>query len=492
MKFRVKDMDISTGGILVALLNEKTAKLLDLRRGDRIKIKHNRKEIVAILDVAENNHIVNNSQVGLFEESLKKLNVKKNFEVKLSFAGKPESVKYIRKKLTGKKLSYKEFYHIMDDITHDRLTDIEKTYFVAGCYTNGLTNKEVVDLTKAVVDTGDKIKFKGLTLDKHCIGGVPNNRTTMIVIPIITALGYTMPKTSSRAITSPAGTADTMECLAKVELSQKEIINVVKKCGGCMAHGGSMNLAPADDKIIKIEHPLSIDAEGQLLASVMAKKYSVSANYVLIDIPMGKSTKAKTKSQASKLEKKFVSLGKSLGMKVKVIVTDGSQPIGNGIGPLLEVEDVMKVLSNDCSAPRDLRKKALSMSGVLLEMIGKAKKGKGYQMAKEVLEDGRALQQMEKIIATQGPVKKPKLGKFKRDFISSKPGKVKEIDNVIISKLSHYAGAPVDKGAGMYLYKKVGDKIKKGDKLFTIYAVSKTKLKLAIDELKKNGPYLIK
>ncbi len=492
MKFKVKDMDISTGGTLVALLNEKAAKMLDLIRGDRIKIKYGKKEITAILDIAENNHVVNNFQIGMFEETLKKLNIKKNSYVEIKFAGKPESVKYIREKLTGKKLSYQKFYHIMDDITHDRLTDIEKTYFVAGCYTNKLTNKEVVDLTKAVVDTGDKIKFKGLTLDKHCIGGVPNNRTTMIVIPIISALGYTMPKTSSRAITSPAGTADTMECLAKVELSQKEIIQVVNKVGGCMAHGGSMNLAPADDKIIKIEHPLSIDAEGQLLASVMAKKYSVSSNYVLIDIPMGKTTKAKTKSQADKLKKKFVSLGKALGMKVKVIVTDGSQPIGNGIGPLLEAEDVMKVLANDCSAPSDLRKKALYMSGVLLEMVGEAKKSKGYQMAKEVLENGKALQQMERIIKAQGEIKKPNLGKFKQDVVSSKTGKVKEIDNVIISKLSHYAGAPVDKGAGMYLYKKVGDKVKKGEKLFTIYAAGKTKLGLALEELKRNNPYLVK
>ncbi|MBT3451687.1 thymidine phosphorylase, partial [archaeon] len=330
------------------------------------------------------------------------------------------------------------------------------------------------------------------TLDKHCIGGVPNNRTTMIVIPIITALGYTMPKTSSRAITSPAGTADTMECLSKVELTQKEIIKVVNKVGGCMAHGGSMNLAPADDKIIKIEHPLSIDAEGQLLASVMAKKYSVSSNYVLIDIPMGKTTKAKTRSQAEQLKKKFVSLGKSLGMKVKVIVTDGSQPIGNGIGPLLESEDVMKVLSNDCGAPSDLRKKSLFISGTLLEMIGEAKKGKGYQMAKEVLDDGRALKQMNKMINAQGKIEKPKLGKFKHHLCSKRSGKVKKINNALISKLSHYAGAPVDKGSGMYLYKKVGDTVKAGEKLFTLYAVSKAKLKFAIEEMKKNNPYLVK
>ena len=128
------------------------------------------------------------------------------------------------------------------------------------------------------------------------------------------------------------GTADTMECLAKVELSESKIRQIVRETGACIVHGGSMNLAPADDKIIDVEHPLSIDAEGQLLASVMAKKYSVGANHVLIDIPMGRSTKARTRGEAKHLKKMFELIGKKLGINVRVIITDGSHPIGNGIG----------------------------------------------------------------------------------------------------------------------------------------------------------------
>jgi len=491
MKFRVKDMDIATGGSLVVILNEKDAHKLDLHSADRVLVKYRNKSITCILDISESKKAVPEGKMGLFEEVLDKLNVKHNAYVKLSFTGKPESVKHIRDKLQGKRLGYKEFFHISDDIVNDRLTAIEKTYFVAASYIHGLNKEEVVSLTKAMVDTGKRIKFPGLTLDKHCIGGVPGNRTTMVVIPIIAAAGFTIPKTSSRAITSPAGTADTMECLATVEMTEKKIKEVVKKTGACIVHGGSMNLAPADDKIIEVEHPLSIDAEGQLLASVMAKKHSVTANHVLIDIPMGKSTKASTRKGARHLKKMFELIGKKLGMNVKVILTDGSQPIGNGIGPLLEAEDVMAVLKNNPLAPLDLRKKALQMAGILLEMTGKYKKGRGLKAAKEILESGKAFQKMQQIIKAQGKKKKPSLGEYHHVVRSGKKGKVREIDNKVISRIARVAGAPKDKGSGMCISKKINAKVKKGEVLYTVYAENKFKLDLAVKFLRNNNGYVI-
>jgi putative thymidine phosphorylase len=492
MKFRVKDMDITTGDVFVAILNQHDANNLDLKANDRIIVKYKNKEITCMLDISENGHVVPNGKIGLFEEVLDKLNVKNNALVEIKFTGKPESVKHIRDKLYGKRLSYKELYHIIDDITNDRLTSIEKTYFVSAGFINGWNIEETVDMTRAMVETGAKIKFKGITMDKHCVGGVPGNRTTMIVIPIIAAAGFTIPKTSSRAITSPAGTADTMECLAKVEMTEKKIKNVVRKTNACIVHGGSMNLAPADDKIIEVEYPLSIDAEGQLLASVMAKKYSVSANHVLIDIPMGKSTKSNTWPKAKHLKKMFELLGKRLGMNVKVIITDGSHPIGNGIGPLLEAEDVMAVLRNDPLAPQDLRKKALSMSATLLGMSNGYTKRKATKLVKEILENGQALKKMNDIIKAQGKQKKPQLGSHRHTVKCGKIGRVREIDNKIIAKIARMAGAPQDKGSGLYLAKKVHDSVKKGDMLYTVYAESKFKLNLAVEFLKKNKGYVIK
>jgi putative thymidine phosphorylase len=492
MRFKVKDMDIATGGIMIVILNQKDAQKLDLHSGDRILVKDHPKEITCILDISESNRAVPEGKIGLFEEVLDKLNVKRGDSVSVHFTGKPESIKHIRSKLYGKRLSYQELYHIVDDITHDRLTDIEKTYFVSACFSNGLNDEEIVDLTRAMVETGKRLKFRGITLDKHCVGGVPNNRTTMIVVPIIAAAGYTMPKTSSRAITSPAGTADTMECLAKVELSEKKIRKVVKKTHACIIHGGSMELAPADDKIIDVEHPLSIDAEGQLLASVMAKKYSVTPNYVLIDIPMGKSTKASNWKKAKHLKQKFELIGRKLEMNTKVIVTDGSQPIGNGIGPLLEAEDVMAILRNDVMAPQDLKNKALHMAGTLLEMAGECRKGKGYLIAKEILESGKAYKKMQQIIQEQGRQKKPKLGNYRHHVKSGKVGRVKSIDNEIIAKIARITGSPKDKGSGLYLLKKVHDQIKRNEVLYSVYAENKFKLELAKEFLKKNNGYTIK
>lgn len=489
MKFKVKDMDIATGGILVAILNQKDAKKLDLHSGDRILVKDHGGEITCILDISESKKAVPEGKIGLFEEVLDKLKVRDGSAVKIGFTGKPESVTFIRDKLYGKRLNYQELYRIVDDITHDRLTAIEKTYFVAASFAQGLSVDEVVDLTKAMVYTGEKLKFSGVTLDKHSAGGVPGNRTTMIIVPIIAAAGFKVPKTSSRAITSPAGTADTMECLAKVELPEKKIKQVIRKVGACMVHGGSMNLAPADDKIIEAEHPLSIDVEGQLLASVMAKKYSVSANHVLIDIPMGKKTKANTWRKARHLRKMFKLIGRKLGMNVKVIITDGSQPIGNGVGPLLEAEDVMSILRNDPLAPEDLKKKSLMMAGLMLEMTGKYKNG--LEAAKEILESGKALKKMNQIIKAQGKQAKPKLGEFRHQVKSGRTGRVREIDNEIIAKIARMAGAPDDKGAGLYIKKKVPELVKKGDTLYTVYAESKFKLELVEEFLRKNNGYVV-
>lgn len=489
MKFCVKDMDIATGGINIVILHKNDAKKLDLRSADRVLVRNNGKEITCVLDISKSDRAVPEGKIGVFEEALKALHLRNNQQVELRLTGKPESVKHIRDKLFGKRLTYEELYHITDDITNDRLTDIEKTYFVAGCFTHGLNTEEIVDLTRAMVETGQKLVFKGITLDKHCIGGVPGNRTTLVVIPIIAAAGFTIPKTSSRAITSPAGTADTMECLAKVELSEKKIKEVVRKTGACIVHGGSMNLAPADDKIIEVEHPLSIDAEGQLLASVMAKKYSVTANYVLIDIPMGKSTKANTWKKANHLQKMFELIGKKLGMVVKVIVTDGSQPIGNGIGPLLEAEDVMAVLRNDPKAPPDLRKKSLILAGTLLEMTGKYKEG--FKAAKDILDSGKAYHKMQQIIAMQGKQQKPKLGKFSYFVKAGKIGRVYTIDNEVIAKIARIAGAPEDKGAGLYIWKKVHDTVQKNDLLYTVYAENKFRLNLAGQFIKEDNGYAI-
>ena len=226
-------------------------------------------------------------------------------------------------------------------------------------------------LTKAMASHGDILKLdKYPVIDKHSIGGIPGNRTTMVLVPIIAAAGLTIPKTSSRSITSPAGTSDAMEVLAKVAFPIKKMKQIIEKTNGCIVWGGSLNLAPADDKIINVERTLEIYAESQLLASIMAKKYSVSSTHILIDIPIGEGTKVRTKAEALKLKKNFKEIGKKLRKHVKVIITDGSQPIGNGIGPALEARDVLWLLKRDKRRPIDLEKKCVMMICEIFRMVG--------------------------------------------------------------------------------------------------------------------------
>ncbi len=485
MKLVVKDMDIATGGILIAILNEVDAEKFDLHHEDRIRVKKGSRETVAVVDIAESEKAVPIGKVGLFEESLDALRAVDKDIVDIKMEKKPESVKFIKKKLEGKELTSPEILTIVEDIVKNKLTAIETTYFISASYTKGLSEKETIALTKAMIETGDVLKLERYPIfDKHCIGGVAGNRTTMVVVPILAAAGLTIPKTSSRSITSPAGTADTMEVLADVSLPLSKIKKIVEKTNGCIVWGGAVNLAPADDKIIKVENPLSIDSEGNLLASILAKKGSVSSTHVLIDIPIGRGAKIRSKKEALHLKREFEKIGKGLGMKIRTVITDGSQPIGNGIGPVLEAKDVLLVLMNSPSAPQDLRKKCLRLAEEMLVMAGKSRK-----IASEMLDSGKAYEKMVEIIKAQGEkcilpaLLKP--GKCKYDFTAAKAGRISRIDNISISKIARIAGAPIDKGAGIYLYKHKDDRVAKGEKIFTIYAENQQKLKFAVEILKE-------
>lgn len=491
MKLKVKDMDIATGGILVVLLNEKDARKLDMHHEDRVGVYYRRKKAIAVLDIAESKKACPEGGVGMYEEMLDLLNIKHGDIVDVIIESKPESLKFIKKKLDGKRLTPKEIELIVSDIVANELTAIELTYFISASYTHGLSLEETVALTKAMIKTGDVLKFKKHpVVDKHCLGGVAGNRTSMIVVPILAAAGLAVPKTSSRSITSPAGTADTMEVLCDVSHSIKEIKKIVEKIGGCITWGGAVNLAPADDKIIKVENPLRIDAEGNMLSSILAKKGSVSSTHVLIDIPLGKGAKIESRKEAEKLARDFKRIGKGLGMKIKAIITDGSEPIGNGIGPALEARDVLWVLKNDKRAPQDLKRKSLRIAEEMLNMCGKDRK-----LAKELLESGRAYKKMVQIIKAQGKkIIEPgriKPAKIKYDYKARKSGKIEYIDNSTISRVARLAGAPQDKTSGIYLYKHKRERIKRGEIIFTVYSNNKQKMDFALDALKKGDGVVI-
>lgn len=486
MKLKPYQIKIKTGGVNVAVLHDETAHKLDLRVGDRVKLRADRTTIICVLDITRD-HFPKH-KIGLFAEAYEALNLEADDFVDIQVANKPASLLSIRAKLDGKRLSEKELDSIVKDIVHGNLSDVEMTYFVSGCYAHGLSDDETAALTRAIVHNGKKLEFKGrIVADKHCIGGVPGNRVTPIVVPIVVAAGVLMPKTSSRAITSPSGTADAIEVMCNVTINAHRLMKIAKKVGGFMVWGGGVDLAAADDHMIKIRHPMSLDPEGMLLASIMAKKHSVSANHVLIDIPVGPGVKIKDRTQAQHLKNRFLKIGKMLGMRVRVIITDGSEPIGNGIGPLLEMMDVMKILKNDPEAPEDLRKKSLMEAGVLLELTGKAKRGGGLRLAERVLGSGAAWRKFEQIITAQGRHRIPTLAKFSAKIVAKASGRVVAIENKSIAHLARIAGAPKDPAAGLLLHKKLGDRVKKGEALYTIYASSQERLQYALEFAKHDG-----
>lgn len=483
MKFKVKDMDIATGDVPIVVLNEKDADLMDLHHNDRVNVTKKGKSIIAILNIAESEKAVPIGRIGFYEEVLKALKAKEGDQVEIKLASKPKSLAYIKQKIDGFELTEPEILEITKDIVENRLSTPELSSFVLAGYMRGLSRAEMVALTKTMAATGTKLNFKGLVADIHSIGGVPGNRCTILVVPILAEAGLIVPKTSSRAITSPAGTADTMEVFAPVALPIPKLYKIIENIGAFIIWGGAIDLAPADDRIIKVEYVLGIDAIGQMVASIMAKKVSVSATHMILEIPYGPGCKSLTLRDATYLQRLFEVVGKEVGIAIDCWKVPGDQPVGNGLGPVLEARDCILAFTGAKEAPKDLIEKSLIMAGKLLEFTGKAKNG--YDLAKEILESGRAWKRFLKIVKAQGG-KKPELedlkpGKFKYDVEAKTHGEIRRIDNLAISKIARLAGSPKDIEAGIYLYKHVGDHVDKGEKIFTIYSPNEEKLNFAIE-----------
>ena len=493
MQLKIKLLKWSAG-LLVAMFNEKTAEKIGIHPQDMINIrtlsKHPR-EISAVIDVIKGP--VGKDELAVSSELKKRLDLKIGEKVEVNMLIPPNSMNFIKKKFQNKPLSKKEMDAIIKDVVNNSLSDAEIALFVSALDKYGMTMKEIIYLIKAIQKTGVQLKFRNkFVVDKHSIGGIPGNRTTPIVVAICAAAGLIMPKNSSRAITSAAGTADVIETIARVEFSIKELKRIIKKTNAFMIWGGAIGMVPADSKIIRIEKSLKIDPEAQLIASIMSKKLAVDSKYIIIDIPYGKGAKVDRK-KALRLKRKFEYLGKYFKRNLKCVLTDGSQPIGSGIGPVLELEDIIKILNPKEKGPLDLEKKSLLLAGKLFEMTGKAKKGRGIKMAKEILYSGKAFKKFKEIIEAQGgSLRKLKKAEFTRDIRAKKSGKIIEINNKKINSLARTAGCPIDKSAGIYLYAHVGDRIKKGDTIITLHAETLPRLNHAVRYYKKINPIKIK
>jgi len=459
----------------------------------KVEVSGNGRRILAVLNVVDDECVVTPAELGLSQEAFSMLGLEPGTRVRIAHAEPPASMDSVRRKIDGERLDARELMAIARDIAERRYAKMEIAAFLVASGQTGLDRDEVMNLTRAMVAQGERLRWQGtLVADKHCIGGLPGNRTSMLVVPIVAAHGMLIPKTSSRAITSPAGTADTMEVLAEVELAPARLHDVVRREHGALIWGGTANLAPVDDMLISVERPLGVDYPGQMVASILSKKIAAGSTHLIIDIPVGPTAKVRRMQEALALRKLFEFVADRLGLFAEVVITDGRQPVGRGIGPVLEARDVMQVLQNDPSAPSDLRQKALRLAGRVLEFDPDVRGGDGFDIARDILDSGRALAKMQRIIEAQGRQQcRFEPGPLTLDVHAAESGVVTSIDNFQMARIARMAGAPMDKGAGVDLLKKLGDPVENGEPLYRVHATFPADFGFASNLVKADTGYRV-
>lgn len=413
--------------------------------------------------------------------------------VDVTFAHKPESVEYIRMKMDGERLEKSQIEAIVNDILEHRLSNIEISAWLTALYTKGMDIDEIADFTRAMAETGEIVKFsREPVFDFHSLGGVPGNKITPIVVSIVAAAGLMIPKTSSRAISSACGTSDFVETFCPVDLETGRVKVIAEQTGGVFAWGGSMNLAPVDDMVIRIENPLGINPRAQMLASIMSKKLAMGATHLLVDIPTGGGTKVPSIEDAKAYARDLMDLGDRIGMHVECAITYADQPVGSAIGPILEARECIEILEGG-KHPSSVIEKACECAGIILEMAGMPN---GMETARRILDSGEAHEKFIEIVAAQGgkeDLKSSDLvpGKFTVDIVAPNSGYIHGILNKEVVKIAKAAGSPVDKGAGLMIFKKKGQRVEQGEVLMTIYSESEAKLQRAKESAMKKSPFEI-
>ncbi|HZS63683.1 MAG TPA: thymidine phosphorylase family protein [Xanthobacteraceae bacterium] len=453
----------------------------------RVLLSHGERRTLATLYQVTDD-LIAHDEAALSESAWRRLGLQEGDRVVVRHPPPLDSLSHVRSRIYGHDLGEAAFSAIIEDVVNGAYSDIHLSSFLTACAARALTHKEICALAHAMVEAGERLHWPaGMVVDKHSIGGLPGNRTTPIVVSIATSFGLTMPKTSSRAITSPAGTADTMETMAPVNLDAATIRHVVEREGGCIVWGGgAVKLSPADDILIRVERALDLDSEGQMIASVLSKKIAAGSSHVVIDMPVGPTAKVRTAEFARSLTSGFGAVAEAFGLHVRIVPTDGSQPVGRGIGPALEARDVLAVLRCEPDAPQDLRQRSLQLAGSLLELAEVAPPGQGQAAAAQVLDSGRAWAKFQRICEAQGGMRMPPKSSQQRPLLAASSGRVSMIDNRRIARLAKLAGAPDDRAAGVDLHVAVGDAVAAGQPLCTLHAESPGELSYAFAYAEEN------
>ncbi len=485
MKLTASHSDMKTSGPIV-VLNEEDCLTMGVDHTDRVRITGRGSAVstVVITDFAGVK-----GRIVMSQAMMKRCRIKEGEEVEVAYSPMPESIRSIRKKINGGTLGREEIESIVDDIMDENLSDKEILAFISAFNVKNADIAEVAFLTRAMAATGKTVDL-GVkpVFDFHSLGGVPGNKITPIVVSIVASEGLYIPKMSSRAISSACGTSDFVDTFCDVEMDTDALVSAVREAGGVFACGNE-DYAPVGSLIIAAERPMGIDPRPMMMASIMSKKVAVGTTHLLIDIPLGRTTKTPDMQSARDYAEAVRNLGTLLGVHIECAVTKADQPLGRAIGPLLEAKECIEVLEGkDCDP--DVVEKACSMAGILLEMAGEED---GKARALQVLKSGKAHGKFLQIVKTQNgnPALKSediRVGKFFKDVHAKKSGYLGSIDNHSIVAIAKAAGAPSDLEGGLELFRKVGDKVREGDVLFRIYAKTQSKLDRAVASARSRRP----
>ncbi len=437
----------------------------------RVEVHGGLQPLTAWLSFSEDENLVGIEELGLNINAFEEINLPEGADVSITSAPTPSSIESVRRKIQGGILSSSEYRSIIGDIAAKKYSKSEIAALIVAnaCF---MSPQEVLSLTKSLVDHRYSIKWdRDMVVDIQSVGGVCGNRTNLIVAAIVIAYGICMPKMNMRASSRSSSDIDVMETMAGVDFSEKQITKIVEDIGGGVFMSGGKLLEAAADSILRdVESILGISTLEQIISSILSSAVAGGVTHLVVDVPVGVTTKIRSMGEAMRLRKLFEYVADMLAIDIDVVITDGSEPVGAGVGPVLEARDVMQVLRLKPEAPQDLREKSLFLAGRILEMDPRLKGGQGYEKAQELLDSGRALEVMSRIIHAQGKVTPPPLGQYTREILAPVAGIVSSINNIQINKIASQAGAPRDKGSGVDILKKAGDSVESGEALYRIHA----------------------
>lgn len=469
---KLKHIPVKSFGENIAYIHKNCAlyKVDDLKKATRLEIHKGSKTIYAFLQIVAEDGVLADDEIGLNDEAFSALNMSEGTEVHVSLAAPSESTKALHRKISGDVLTSGEYATIIGDIAAGRYSKADIAAFLVAC-SSSMSATELVSFTEALV-TKKVLHWdeKSMVVDQHCLGGVPADKTDLVVLAITAAYGLPMAKPSIRSLTSCAGVADTMGVLTEVDYNAAKFQKFVRANNGAIVNYDAMEETKVNHLLHDVRSQLGINQNELVIASILAMMISAGVSHLVLDIPVGANARVRSANEAIRIRKQVEYVGDMLGISVDAVVTDGSEPVGSGIGAVLEARDVLKILQNAADAPIDLREKSLFLAGRVLEFDPQLRGGQGYAVAKEILESGRAFEAFQKIISAQGAKQMPELGQYVREVVAPYDGVVSAINNVTINKIGVYAGATQCLGSGLDLKKKTGDRVKAGEVLYTIYS----------------------